>query len=322
MMFKSGVIGAIAIAPHVKVIHCEDGNADIVTPDSGSSNRHIVLEDFSGLLTIDMMMILDTNEGMATMATIQRPALVESDDDKEEEEAAVEQGKDKKAATRTRPPIQCNGAIGALRIIPYVNVIDQEDGKAEISTPRSGSSHGQIVLENFTGALTVETIVVMDPHDVQTTTIIERPILVASDDNEGATAMKQGNRGKNGRKKTSSGTPIDSSGAADSVKKPPALPTLEESEDEVSIVMGNVDSEPANPDGNDMSNSEIEDDEEEATNYDTMKRPELWAVYKARLGRQPQKLKMREIVKILRAYDDADKIKNAEKENHVNSVVN
>ncbi|CAJ1957688.1 unnamed protein product [Cylindrotheca closterium] len=120
-----------------------------------------------------------------------------------------------------------------------------------------------------------------------------------SKDNEAA-VTKQGKRRKNSGKKTSAVTPIES--------------TLDESKDEVSIVGRNVDSEPANPDGSDMSNSDSEDDnnKEEVTEYyDKKKRVELWAVYKERFGKQPQKLRMRDIVQVLRKDD----LEN-EKENH------
>ncbi|CAJ1951104.1 unnamed protein product [Cylindrotheca closterium] len=120
-----------------------------------------------------------------------------------------------------------------------------------------------------------------------------------SEDNEAA-VTKQGKRRKNSGKKTSAVTPIES--------------TLDESEDKVSIVGRNVDSEPANPDGNDMSNSDSEDDndKEEVTDYyDKMKLAKLWAVNKEHFGKQPQKLRMHDIVQVLRK-DDLDN----EKENH------
>ncbi|CAJ1956190.1 unnamed protein product [Cylindrotheca closterium] len=302
MFFKSGVIGALGIASHVKVIHREDVHAEMSPPRS-DSNRQIILKDFSGLLMINLVVIADTDDAVATMTIIERPTLAESDDnnnDKEgEEEVTVEQGKSKKNRKKTTSwtPIECDGAMSAFRIIPHVKAIDHENGRAKKSTPRSGSSHGQIVLETFTGVLTIKIMVVMDPDDVPAMTIFERPTLMESEDNE---VTKQGKRRKNSGKKTSAVTPIES--------------TLDKSKDEVSIVGRNVDSEPANPDGNDMSNSDSEDDnnKEEVTDYyDKMKRAKLWAVYKERFGKQPQKLRMRDIVQVL-CKDDLDN----EKENH------
>ncbi|CAJ1951106.1 unnamed protein product [Cylindrotheca closterium] len=119
MFFKSGVIGALGIASHVKVIHREDGHAEMSPPIS-DSNCQIILEDFLGLLTINLVVIADTDDAVATMTTIERPTLAESDDNDDdeegEEEVTVEQGKSKKNRKKTTSwtPIECDGAISAF----------------------------------------------------------------------------------------------------------------------------------------------------------------------------------------------------------------
>ncbi|CAJ1946132.1 unnamed protein product [Cylindrotheca closterium] len=109
MVFKSGVIGALGIASHVKVIHREDGHAEMSPPRS-DSNCQIILEDFSGLLTINLVVIADTDDAVATMTTIERPTLDESED----KVSIVGRNVDSEPAMSDNQLRSCNESLNAL----------------------------------------------------------------------------------------------------------------------------------------------------------------------------------------------------------------
>mmetsp|Transcript_26060 Transcript_26060/g.63605 ORF Transcript_26060/g.63605 Transcript_26060/m.63605 type:complete len:223 (-) Transcript_26060:39-707(-) len=85
----------------------------------------------------------------------------------------------------------------------------------------------------------------------------------------------------------------------DGTKKLIASPTLEERDDDKVAIVEQSKARKKNA----MPNSASKD----VCKYHSMKRPQLWEIYKERFGRTPRGLKMGEIQKILRDEDDTKK---------------